>query len=441
LGQDEDILTFLKMKNYDDLFQDISSDVRSDIEIIGKGINEIQLIKEAEKIGKLNHSEMDIFLGLGAYDRFIPSSVGNIIMRNEFITSYTPYQAEISQGMLQALFEYQSIISDLTEMDVTNSSMYDGPTALGEAIRMAHRVNGKSRVLLPSNVRKSHLQVLHTYIDGLEMSVQFYGVNEDGTIDIDALNALTDGDVSAVVTYNPSNYGTLDPGVNKIPEIKGDALHVAYYDPVSLAVVKPPGAYDADIAVAEGQQLGIPLYYGGPYLGVFSFKQKYVRKSPGRLIGKTNDVNGDTAYVMTLQTREQHIRRDRATSNICTNQALLAIAATAYLSILGKNGFRWVASRTMKNVKTVLDTMKSVGYVNEYNWKNPFFCDFLVDVGEASGNLMPFLEQHNILGGIQASRVLNAVDRERNNAVFFAATEMNDAEQMEHLASVMEGYE
>lgn len=441
MGQDEDILAFLKIKNVDDLFEDIPSDVRSNIDSIGKGVNEIQLIKEADRIGKLNHSEMNIFLGLGAYDRFIPSSINNIIMRNEFITSYTPYQAEISQGMLQALFEYQSIISDLTEMDVTNSSMYDGPTALGEAIRMAHRINGNSKVLLPSNIRKAHLQVLQTYINGLGINIQFYGVNEDGTINLDALNSLMDKDVSAVVTYNPSNYGTIDPGVSKISEIKGGALHVAYYDPVSLALLKPPGAYDADIAVSEGQEMGIPLYYGGPYLGLFSFNQKYVRKSPGRLIGKTTDVNGDPAYVMTLQTREQHIRRDRATSNICTNQALLAIASTAYLSILGKNGLKWVASKTMQNVKALLETMGRIGYVNQYKWKNPFFCDFLVDVGDGSGNLFPYMEQHNILGGIQASRVLNAVERERNNSVFFAATEMNDKEQMENLATVMEGFQ
>ncbi len=439
MGQDEDILAFLKMKNYDDLFRDIPEDIRSDIEEIGSGKSELEVIKEAERIGKLNNSDMDIFLGLGAYDRYIPASVNNIIMRNEFITSYTPYQAEISQGMLQSLFEYQSIISDLTEMDITNSSMYDGPTALGEALRMAHRINGKSKVLLPSNVRKSHLQVLQTYMTGLTISIHFYSVNEDGTIDLDALTSLIDDDVTAIVTYNPSNFGTLDPGVGKISEIKRTALHVAYFDAISLALIKPPGAYGADIAVGEGQQMGVPLYYGGPYLGLFSFKSEYVRKSPGRLIGKTTDVNGDTAFVMTLQTREQHIRRDRATSNICTNQALLAIASTAYLSILGKNGLKWVASKTMSNVKEILDKMNKIGYMTQYKWKNPFFSDFMIDAGDKSGLLFSYLEQHNILGGIQATRVLNAVERDKNNSVFFATTEMNDPEQMDNLVNILEG--
>ncbi len=438
MAQKDLVLEALKLNNYEELFRDIPEEVRSGIDSIGKGMTELELLRESDKIASLNKSHMDIFLGLGAYQRFIPSSINNVVMRNEFITSYTPYQAEISQGMLQALFEYQSLISDLSGMDVTNSSMYDGPTALGEAVRMAHRVNGKTRVILPSNTRKSHLQVLHTYIDGLGISVEYYGVNDDGTIDLESIKNLIDGDLCAIVTYNPSNFGTIDPGVTSIVEIKGDALHIAYFDPISVSILKAPGEYDADIAVGEGQAMGVPLYYGGPYLGLFSFKNKYVRKSPGRLIGKTTDVSGNDAYVMTLQTREQHIRRDRATSNICTNQALLAVAASAYLSILGEKGLKWAATKSMNNVSAALKALEKISYVKQFKWKNPFFTDFIVDVGEMSGKLSPYLQRNNILGGMRTSEILNAVERKKNDAVFFAATEMITEEQIDHLVKVME---
>ena len=438
MDTDNDLLAYLGMNDYEDLFRDIPNNIRSDIKSIGGGRSEMDVMFESERIGSKNAINMKIFLGLGAYERFIPSSIPNIIMRNEFITSYTPYQAEISQGMLHSLFEYQSIISDLSKMDVTNSSMYDGPTGLGEAVRMAHRINGKKTVLIPENIRLSHRQVIKTYVTGLDILLKPYPVNEDGTINLDKLIQLIDEDTSAIITYNPSNYGTIDPGVANIKEIKKAAIHIAYYDPVSLAIIKSPGDYDADIAVGEGQQLGISLSYGGPYLGIFSFKEKYVRKSPGRLIGETVDTKGKRAFVMTLQTREQHIRRDKAMSNICTNQALLAIASSAYLSILGKKGLRWIASRSMENVSKTLKKMEKVSYVKVHKWKNRFFTDFIVDAGVKSDTLMANLEKAGFLGGLKANSFLFTMPDNLKNDVFFAATEMRNDSEIDQLITAME---
>ncbi|MHB1440369.1 MAG: aminomethyl-transferring glycine dehydrogenase subunit GcvPA [Cuniculiplasma sp.] len=438
MDPDLKILSYIGMNSYEELFSDIPKGIRCNIDSIGKGKSEMEVILNSEEVGSKNALNMKIFLGLGAYERYIPASIQNIIMRNEFITSYTPYQAEISQGMLQALFEYQSIISDLTGMEVTNSSMYDGPSGLGEAVRMAHRINGNKTILLPQNIRINHLQVIVTYITGLNMKLKFYPTLEDGTIDLEKLTEMVDSEVSSIITYNPSNYGTIDPGVTRIREIKKNALHIAYYDPISLALIKSPGDYDADIAVGEGQQLGISLSYGGPYLGLFSFKEKYVRKSPGRLIGETVDRKGKKAFVMTLQTREQHIRRDKAMSNICTNQALLAIASTAYLSILGNKGLKWVATKSMENVSKTISEMKKVSYVKPYNFKNPFFTDFIVDVGSRSQFMMQHLEEKNILGGFRAEDALYSVDSSKKNAVFFASTEMRNQNEMEYLKNAME---
>jgi glycine dehydrogenase subunit 1 len=435
---DKKILDYLKIENYEDLFLDVPQDIRSSIQGIGRGSSEMDVILESERIGSLNRTDTKIFLGLGSYERYIPASIHDIIMRNEFITSYTPYQSEISQGMLHALFEYQSIISELTKMDVTNSSMYDGPTALGEAVRMAHRVNGLEEILIPENIHINHKQVVETYITGLKLRIVNYPVMEDGTIDLEKLNTLVNEKTSCIITYNPSNYGTIDPKVTKIKEIKRNALHIVYYDPISISILKSPGSYDADIAVGEGQPLGIPLNFGGPYLGLFSFKFKYVRKSPGRLIGQTEDNNKKRAFVMTLQTREQHIRRDKAMSNICTNQALLAIASTAYLSILGTKGLRWVALKSMENTEKTIRAMERLNYIETYKWKNRFFTDFLVDGGKNSAKIFQSLQKVGILGGLEAKKVLYSVPKNIERGIFFAATEMRKQFEIDDLVSKME---
>ncbi|MDS0257747.1 aminomethyl-transferring glycine dehydrogenase subunit GcvPA, partial [Thermoplasmatales archaeon AK] len=363
----EEMMASLGIKDISELFSDVPKKFRKNSLEIPEGKSEYEVIQDAIAYASMNRTGMAMFLGNGIYRRIVPAAVDEIISRAEFLTSYTPYQAEMSQGVLQALFEYQSLISDLTSMDVTNSSMYDGFSALGEAVRMAYRINGRSEILLPESIYKSKKAVMESYIVGLGVKIRYYSINpDDGTIDLESISSAVGQDTSCVVVEQPNSMGVIDRNVTAVKETIKDAILIAYYDPVSLGIIKPPGEYGADIAVAEGQQLGIHMSYGGPLLGLFSFRKEYIRKSPGRLIGETTDVNGKRGYVMTLQTREQHIRRQRAMSNICTNQALLAIASAAYLSVLGRTGLRNVALKTIENSRKLTSILR----------KSKFFAGF-----------------------------------------------------------------
>ncbi len=433
MDSDKALLEFIGIESIDHLFSDVPDKIRIKKDSLKKGMSEMELLISSNDIGSRNNSSMSIFLGLGSYNRYIPSAVQNIVMRNEFITSYTPYQAEISQGMLQALFEYQSLISDLTEMDVTNSSMYDGPSGMAEAARMAYRITGNNEILVPDNIYRNHLEILETYMTGLGARIIFYRTNENGTIQLEDLKNKISSSSAAIITYNPSTCGTIDSNILKIREIKGNAFHISYYDPVSLGVLAPPGSYDADIAVAEGQSLGIPMNFGGPYLGLFSFKNEYVRKSPGRLIGETTDSNGKRSFVMTLQTREQHIRRDKAMSNICTNQALMAICSSVYLSVVGSGGLKNIALKSMENVKKTMDVIEKNSSIKRIDSNSIFFTDFMMK-GDGK-DIFRTLEKHGVLGGMKASTVLNKADEKH---LLFAATEVITESDLERLRLALE---
>ena len=433
MDSDKALLEFIGIESIDHLFSDVPDKIRIKKDSLKRGMSEMELLISSNDIGSRNNSSMSIFLGLGSYNRYIPSAVQNIVMRNEFITSYTPYQAEISQGMLQALFEYQSLVSDLTEMDVTNSSMYDGPSGMAEAARMAYRITGNSEILVPDNMYRNHLEILETYMTGLGARIIFYRTNENGTIQLEDLKNKISSSSAAIITYNPSTSGTIDSNILKIREIKGNAFHISYYDPVSLGVLAPPGSYDADIAVAEGQSLGIPMNFGGPYLGLFSFKNEYVRKSPGRLIGETTDSNGKRSFVMTLQTREQHIRRDKAMSNICTNQALMAICSSVYLSVVGSGGLKNIALKSMENVKKTMDVIEKNSSIRRIGRDSIFFTDFMMK-GDGK-DIFRTLEKHSVLGGMKASTVLNKADEKH---LLFAATEVITESDLERLRLALE---
>ena len=434
MDSDNALLEFIGLNSLDQLFYDVPDKIRIKNNSVKNGMSEMELLINSSDIGSRNNSNMSIFLGSGSYNRYIPSAVQNIILRNEFITAYTPYQAEISQGMLQALFEYQSLISDLAEMDVTNSSMYDGPTAMAEAARMAYRITGNNHILVPDNIYRNHLEVLKTYLTGLGITILFYKTNENGTIDLENLKNKIDSNSAAILTYNPSTCGTIDKNIMKIRDIKGKAFHISYYDPISLGVLASPGSYDADIAVAEGQPMGIPMNFGGPYLGLFSFKNEYVRKSPGRLIGETTDSRGKRSFVMTLQTREQHIRRDKAMSNICTNQALMAICSSVYLSVVGSKGLKNIALKSMENVKRTMDVIEKNSSIRRIDSDSLFFTDFVM---KGNGNdIFSTLEKKGVLGGIKASRILNRADEK---FLLFAATEVITESDLEKLKIALEG--
>ncbi len=427
MNEDSIMLKALNLGDVNELFSDIPSDLMVNLDL-GKPLSEMELINKINKIKSKNKKNKLFFLGNGIYDRFIPNLVNEIISRNEFLTSYTPYQPEISQGILFSLFEYQSIISDLTEMDVTNSSMYDGFTSLAEAVRMAYRINGKNEILIPENIYKSKLSIIKNYSYGLNFKFIFYSFDENGKIDLEDLKNKINNNTCAIIVEEPNSYGIIDENVFKLNEIKKSSILITYYDPVSLGILKPPGEYGSDIAVAEGQQLGIGMNFGGPLLGLFSFKKEYVHKSPGRLIGLSNDLNGKKAFVMTLQAREQHIRRAKAMSNICSNQALLGIAALSYLSILGPGGLRKIALITMNKSKRLKTELNKRGIKSVFNSIN--FSDnlFYFDNKE-------LLRKNNISGGIKLSE-LSDINKYKA-ASFFSVTEKTDDNDIIELSEII----
>lgn len=437
----EDIPAMLKeigKPSLDSLFSEIPGSLRKKSLRLPEHIPEFELIKKAQEIASENKwTEFTNFMGCGVYDRIVPTSVDHVISRGEFITSYTPYQPEVSQGILQALFEYQSVMCDLTEMDVSNSSMYDGVTALAEAIRMAHRVNEKRKILIPETLYDSRVSVINSYVEGLPVSVERYAIDKKtGYLDLEDLKNKIDKETSCIVVENPNGLGVLDPNVPKVQEIKRDALLIAFVDPISLGAVIPPGGYGTDIAVMEGQQLGIHQNFGGPFLGVMAFRKELVRKSPGRIIGESVDVNGKRAFVMTLQTREQHIRREKATSNICSNQALMAVASVAYLSILGRRGLRKAALMTMENSNRLRTRLasKSRGSVPV---SGTLFSDVPVVISKPD-SLQPVLLKHKILGGIPLSSLTQGLSEKMENVFFFSVTEKTGTRDIELLVSGLE---
>lgn len=434
------MLQAMNMKSVDDLFSDVPASMRKKSLNMRPGISEYELMEDAKNIAAMNKYEgYRKFLGCGIYDRIIPSSVDSIISRSEFLTSYTPYQPEMSQGMLQSLFEYQSLMSDLMGMDVTNASMYDGYSALAEAVRMAYRINGKTKVLVPETLYSDKLRVIESYARGLGLKFVTYGYQkETGFVDLDDLSKKAGENVSSIICENPNGFGILDENVPSIREIVGKSMIISYVDPVSLGIIMPPGDYDSDIAVAEGQSLGVHKSLGGPLLGIMSFKKEHVRKSPGRIIGESVDSNGRKAYVMTLQTREQHIRREKAMSNICSNQALMAVAAATYISILGKNGLRNVALKTASNMKKLIETFRKVKGYNPDLFSGKHFSDLPVQAKIDNVKLRKSLLEKNIQGAIPLDRLLPGLSSQYPNTTFFSVTEKHNIEDFSVLKTALE---
>ncbi len=329
------------------------------------------------------------FLGGGVWPHYIPAAVDSVVSRQEFYTSYTPYQPEVSQGMLQALFEYQSLMCDLLSMEACNSSLYDWASAAAEAARMAWRVTGRRRVLVGGNVGPMRLQVMKAYSEPAGIAIEKLPFDQStGRTDASLAKKAISEDVAAVYLENPNYFGVVEEEAEEIfsaARAKG-ALAVAGVDPISLALMKPPGEYGADVAVGEGQPLGIPMNYGGPHLGIFAVSDiKLARSMPGRLIGITTEVADTTrkAFTMVLQTREQHIRREGATSNVCTNQSLMALAAACYLSLLGKNGFRTLGESVAANSHYAAKVLSEVRGASSPHFSGAFFKEFVVSYERA----------------------------------------------------------
>jgi glycine dehydrogenase subunit 1 len=347
------------LSSLDELFAHIPSRLTLSTDLaIPDGLSEMELVAELRRLAGQNRhvDELVCFAGGGAYDHYVPAVVWALAGRSELYTSYTPYQPELSQGVLQALFEYQSMICELTALDVSNASLYDGPTALVEAVHMATGATGRSRVLVSEAVDLRYLKTLSTYGAGEHFTVESIGT-QDGRTEVPGIG----DDVAAVVVQHPNFYGNLDrPREVFEAAAEAGARAILVFDPLSLGVLAPPGELGADIAVAEGQVLGNHLNYGGPYLGVIAARTQDLRRMPGRIVGETTDVDGRRGFVLTLQTREQHIRRERATSNICTNQTLMAVAATVYLGWLGPGGLEELGRQCMAKARYAADRISDL---------------------------------------------------------------------------------
>ncbi len=344
-----------------------------------EAISESQALELAQRLSALNRSDLTVFLGGGAYDAYTPSIVDSIISRSEFYTAYTPYQAEVSQGTLQSMYEFQSLVCQLTEMEVSNASVYDGASGLAEAVLMAFRVKRNHTIALPKSLNPYYKATVETYIHGVVDQVLFYGYDEStGQVDTQDLERVLQQKPAAVVVQSPNHFGVIeDMGAlaDKIHE--SGALLISVFEPTSLGIIAPPGQYGADIAVAEAQGLGLPLSFGGPYLGLFTAKKQFIRQMPGRIVGMTQDVEGNRGFVTTLQTREQHIRRAKATSNICSNQQLIALAVSVFLSAMGKKGIQDIAQQSTQKAHYLAEKLKEVPGIS-MAFTGPFYREFTV---------------------------------------------------------------
>ncbi|MCK4523437.1 aminomethyl-transferring glycine dehydrogenase subunit GcvPA, partial [candidate division WOR-3 bacterium] len=327
------MLNQMNVKSFEDLIKHIPENLKNRKSHIDKGISEYELMKQAKKIAAENRgtASMMSFMGCGVYDHYIPPAIRHIVLRPEFYTAYTPYQAEVSQGTLQVIYEFQSMISEMYGMDISNASMYDGSTATAEACHMAMDITRKKKIVLSDLIHPIIKEVINTYLTGQNIEYQFVK-SKNGLLDMDDLRKKVDSETAAFVIQTPNFLGFIE-NMDEVSAIVKEtkALFIVNQNPMSLGILKSPGSYNADIAIGEAQVLGISQAFGGPLLGIFTCKKEYARKMPGRIIGKTTDTKGRDGYVMTMQTREQHIRREKATSNICTNEGLNALAATVFL--------------------------------------------------------------------------------------------------------------
>ncbi len=404
---DEDVREMLDrigLERLDQLFEQIPPSVRLDDDLdLPEGVSEMEI---AADLGALARKNLDAerlvcFAGGGAYDHYVPAVVWALAGRSEFYTSYTPYQPELSQGVLQALFEYQSMIAELTALDVSNASLYDGATALAEAVNLARSVPGRDRVLVSAGVDPRHLDTLRTYGRGAGYEPEVFDLEggRGGEPDVG-------DDVACVIVQHPNRFGVLEPTRDLFGRAHAaGARAVQVFDPLSLGVLAPPGELRADIAVAEGQPLGNHLNFGGPYLGVIATRLDDVRRLPGRLVGETVDVEGRTGYVLTLQAREQHIRREKATSNICTNQTLMAIAATVYLAWLGPQGLAELGRQCAAKAAYAFERLTSIDGVEAMFPGAPFFKEFAIRLPVAVDDALARLADRGFIGGVAIADV------------------------------------
>lgn len=431
------MLGAIGVDSIDDLFLDIPDELRIARLDLPDGLSEMDTLRHLRSFADQNANldEYVSFLGAGAYDHFIPAVVGAITSRGEFATAYTPYQPEVSQGTLQAIFEYQSLICALTDMDVANASLYDGASATAEAALLALNA-GKKRdeIVMVGGVHPEYRETVRTYLTGASAPCVDAPIDAStGTTDLDALRCLVSDRTAGVIVQHPNFYGALEPTaeIGEIAHASG-ALYIANVNPISLALLTPPGAYGADVVVGEGQPLGNDVAYGGPYLGFFAVTEKLMRRTPGRLVGETRDVDGKRANLLTLRAREQDIRREKATSNICTNQSLNALAACVYMCAMGKQGIQEVADLCLRKAHYLRDRLCELPGV-EPAFSAPYFHEFALRMPGDMDATMTALAERGFLGGVPLGRF----DASLSDCALLAVTERRTREEMDRFVAAV----
>jgi glycine dehydrogenase subunit 1 len=403
----EEMFKVIGVKNFEELISNIPQSLRVKGDLnMPPALSEYEVIKHLRELSNKNQTVTTHanYIGGGAYDHIIPVLVDHVISRPEFYTAYTPYQAELSQGTLQVMYEFQTCVSMLAGLDIANASMYDGASALAEAVLMATNLNNRNKILISKTVHPNHAEVVRTYVQGLDINLTEIKESEGITDLADLKSKLTD-DICAVVIQQPNFLGNLEEvdEINKLIRQYPDVKFIVTYNPISVGLLNSPGDYGADIAVAEGQPLGLSLNMGGPYIGLFSTKQEYIRKMPGRMSGKTVDSKGKAGYVLALQTREQHIKREKATSNICTNQGLMALAALTYMTYMGKEGLFEVATQNYDKAHYLADKIAAIPGFN-LKYKKDFFNEFVVETTKDIEMILDKLQANHIFGGLNLKK-------------------------------------
>lgn len=423
--EQQEMLAEIGFSSMEELFGHIPDEVKVKGGLqIPEGMSELEVRKAMEKIAEKNQVFPIVFRGAGAYRHFIPSIVGSVISKENLMTAYTPYQAEISQGILQSIFEYQTMISELTGMDVSNASVYDGATAAAEALAMC-RERKRTKAIVSATTDPKVIDVMKTYCFGNEMELVL-APEKDGATDVEALKELVDKETACVYIQHPNYYGSLEEAA-AIGELthEAGAKYIMGVNPISLGILKTPREYGADVAVGEGQPLGLPLAFGGPYLGFMTCVSAMTRKLPGRIVGETTDHNGKKGYVLTLQAREQHIRREKASSNICSNQALCALAVGVYLAAMGKKGVQEAAIQCTSKAHYLAKRLEEAGCSIEN--RGGFFHEFVAVSEKTSEDILNALEKEGILGGYP-------LDEHR---ILWCCTEVNTKEEMDRAAAIV----
>ncbi len=430
-----DMMDVIGIKNMDELFRDIPDNlILKEPLKLDPGMSEPEIVDKMKELGGRNRSinELTCFLGAGAYDHYIPSVIGHLAKRSEFYTAYTPYQPEISQGTLQVIFEYQTMICNLTGMDVSNASLYDGATACAEAAIMAADNTRRAKILVSETVNPETRRVLKSYMHFRDIDVVEIPM-ADGVTDAEALKALIDGSSAGVIVQSPNFFGIIED-LTEIEKITHDnkSLLISSVDPISLAILKKPAEYGVDIAVGDAQALGNSLNYGGPFIGFMAVTSKLMRKMPGRIVGQSLDVDGRRSFVLTLQAREQHIRRYKATSNICSNQNLNSLIASIYMVTMGEEGLREVAQQCLEKAHYAAAKLTAGGKY-KLAFDRPFFKEFAI-VGQKDADLVnKELLSENILGGYNLSK-----DYGIGNGVLLCVTEKRTKQEIDRLSALME---